>query len=183
MHEIAHIFGAYHTHDATKYTPVIDTCGTSCPAYVAKSATIMSYCQACSGGIGFIEYTFGGKYKGTGDRAKSTSYDRTPTLAGTVSTDPARINAQMWKHVSGLGTCTAVPPVCFSSYMSLNLILNCTVSCIYAPHRPRPQPPCPAGQTRVEVQVTPDSQCPDDTSWSLVNACTNQVVVSGGRPR
>ena len=48
MHELGRNFGSHHTHSA-QYNPVVDTCGTSCPAQLplAKSATIMSYCHGC----------------------------------------------------------------------------------------------------------------------------------------
>ncbi|KAL3761984.1 hypothetical protein ACHAW5_006490 [Stephanodiscus triporus] len=63
MHEIGHNFGSGHTHD--DYSPVIDTCGTSCPTGLplAKSTTIMSYCDLCTGGDSNLAYTFGGNIK------------------------------------------------------------------------------------------------------------------------
>lgn len=41
-----------------------------------------------------IEYSFGGKYRGSGSRADVNSYDNSP-LAGNVSYEPRRINAKM----------------------------------------------------------------------------------------
>ena len=112
MHEIGHNFGSGHTHD--DYSPLIDTCGTSCPAGLppglplAKSTTIMSYCHLCNGGFTNLAYSFGGKYKGIGLRSDPLSYDN--AVAGTISTNPRRVNAKMWQHVSSRGACTNVPP-------------------------------------------------------------------------
>ncbi len=105
MHELGHNFGTGHTHEG--YSPVVDTCGTSCPVELplAKSATIMSYCHVCSGGLDNVEYTFGGKYSGSGSRSDVSSYYNTP-LAGTVSSEPRRVTAMMNAHVSSRGTCT-----------------------------------------------------------------------------
>ena len=112
-YELGHNFGSWHTHDNFQYSPRIDTCGIvgSCSSQfpLSKSATIMSYCHACNGGLGNVAYTFGGKYKGTGSRSDPNSYNNAP-LAGTVSFEPRRVNAKMWAHVSSRGTCTQ-PPV------------------------------------------------------------------------
>ena len=107
MHELGHNFNSAHTHDAGYYSPVVDTCGTSCPSQLplAKSSTIMSYCHLCSGSYANIDYTFGGNYTGTGSRGDINSYYNS-NLAGTVSTDPRRVNVKMWEHVSSRGTCT-----------------------------------------------------------------------------
>ena len=51
-----------------------------------------------------MDYTFGGKYTGTGVRSDVNSYSNSP-LAGTISTEPRRVNAKMWAHVSSR-TCT-----------------------------------------------------------------------------
>ena len=109
MHELGHNFNTAHTHDG--YSPLVDTCGVSCPSQLplAKSATIMSYCDLCPGGIENYAHTFGGKYKGTGSRSDPNSYNNSP-LAGTVSFEPRRVNAKMWASVSSRGTCTQ-PPV------------------------------------------------------------------------
>jgi hypothetical protein len=100
MHELGHNFGSGHTHNGG-YVPVIDTCGTTCPSQLplAKSATIMSYCHSCIGGMANMAYTFGGKYKGVGSRGDVNSYDNSP-LAGAISNEPRRVNAKMWAHVS-----------------------------------------------------------------------------------
>lgn len=107
MHELGHNFNSDHTHS---YSPVIDTCGSSCPAQLplAKSATIMSYCHQCSGSYSNIQYTFGGKYSGVGLRSDMNSYSNSPLAGlGTVSIEPRRVNAKMWSHVSSRGTCTS----------------------------------------------------------------------------
>jgi len=112
MHELGHNFGTSHTHDS--YSPQVDTCGVSFPGScssqlpLAKSATIMSYCYLCNGGLENIAHTFGGKYKGTGSRSDPNSYNNSP-LAGTVSFEPRRVNAKMWTSVSLCGACTKPP--------------------------------------------------------------------------
>ena len=65
----------------------------------------MSYCHLCGGGYANIDYTFGGKYSGTGSRSSIYSYSNSP-LAGAVSAEPRQVNAKMWNHVSTRGTCT-----------------------------------------------------------------------------
>lgn len=50
MHEIGHSFGSDHTHEKSAYSPLVDTCGMNvCPSVLplAKSATLMSYCDLC----------------------------------------------------------------------------------------------------------------------------------------
>ena len=119
MHEVGHNFNSGHTHD---YSPVIDTCGTACPAGLplAKSSTIMSYCHGCNGGYTNMDYTFGGKYKGSGIRSDINSYNNSP-LAGTISFEPRRVSALMWQHVSSRGTCTNVP------FTGVSILLNITM--------------------------------------------------------
>ena len=120
MHELGHNFGSGHTHDG--YNPVVDTCGTSCaidqcgvscPAQLplAKSATIMSYCDMCNGRDSNMDYTFGGKYV-SGPRNIMASYKNSPLAGlGVVSNEPRRVNAKMWSHVSTrTRSCTQPPP-------------------------------------------------------------------------
>ena len=53
-----------------------------------------------------MDYTFGGKYKGTGSRSDINSYDNSPLAGlGTISSEPRQVNAKMWAHVSSR-TCT-----------------------------------------------------------------------------
>ena len=133
MHELGHNFNSGHTHDG-RYSPRVDTCGCpysngpdscagSCPSELplAKSATLMSYCHLCPGNYGNIDYTFGGKYRGTGSRGAIGSYTNSP-LAGTVSNEPRQVNVKMWNHVSSAGTCTEPHSIAVS--MSPNLILS-----------------------------------------------------------
>jgi len=100
MHELGHNFGSGHTHNGG-YLPVIDTCGTTCPARLpvrlplAKSSMIMSYCHICTGGYSNMDYIFGGKYKGTGSRSDINSYDNSPLAGlGTISSNPRQVNAR-----------------------------------------------------------------------------------------
>ena len=124
MHEIGHSFGAYHTHNEI-YTPRIDTCGCftgegfcmdeMCPAQfpLERGATLMSYCHLCGDEFfdiySNIAYTFGGKYKGSGNRGSINSYINSPLLVGDVNKEPRQVNVLMYNHVSSLGECTRVP--------------------------------------------------------------------------
>ena len=55
-----------------------------------------------------MDYTFGGKYIGSGSRGDINSYTNTD-LAGTVSAEPRQVNARMYSHVSSRGSCLGVP--------------------------------------------------------------------------
>ena len=127
MHEIGHNFNSGHTHDGG-YSPRVDTCGCpysnghcadSCPSQLPlpKSATLMSYCHLCSGGYSNTDFTFGGKYSGTGPRDNINSYTNSP-LAGSVSNNPRQVNVRMWGHVSSRGTCTEPYPIGVVSYFA-----------------------------------------------------------------
>ena len=52
-----------------------------------------------------MDYTFGGKYSGSGDRSDINSYYNSP-LQGSVSFEPRRVAAKMNAHVMSRGTCT-----------------------------------------------------------------------------
>ena len=162
MHELGHNFGTGHTHDG-EYSPRIDTCGISCPPQLplAKSATIMSYCHGCSGGLANVAYTFGGKYKGFGSRGDANSYNNSP-LVGTVSTEPRRVNAKMYNHVSSRGTCTQQPP-----------------------STPTPTPPAPTPPTTGTLgdweQCSSNSQCRNGCcSGMYSNGVLKCTPLSGG---
>ena len=131
MHELGHNFNSGHTHESGSYSPVIDTCGISCPSQLplAKSSTIMSYCHLCSGNYANMDYTFGGKYKGAGLRIDINSYNNS-ALAGTVSTEPRRVNVKMWEHVFTRGTCTAPPSVGVSIYFC-SISISCSFHTAY----------------------------------------------------
>ena len=62
-----------------------------------------------SGGYGNMDYTFGGKYNGSGDRSVISSYINSPSLVGDVSSEPRQVNAKMYSHVSTRGECLSVP--------------------------------------------------------------------------
>ena len=66
-HEIGHNFNSRHTHDVSGYNPVVDECGNGeCNSLVtgepvsSGEASIMSYCNKCSGGINNMGTSFGG---------------------------------------------------------------------------------------------------------------------------
>ncbi|KAL9178483.1 hypothetical protein ACHAXT_001821 [Thalassiosira profunda] len=123
-HEIGHNFNSLHTHTTglegiPGYSPVVDNCTPvngqmQCPLDLPLegSATIMSYCHLCNGGLQNIDYTFGGKYTGgatgSGSRGDLDSYENSP-LAGGVSFEPRRVNKVMWEHISTRGDCAEAP--------------------------------------------------------------------------
>ena len=70
-----------------------------CPAELpsARTSTLMSYCYRCDGGMDNMAYTFGGTYKGLGDRGVVDNYDNSVTL---FNTEARRVNVKMYTHVS-----------------------------------------------------------------------------------
>ena len=113
-HEIGHSLGSGHTYDA--YTPPVDTCGTSvCPNALPQddAATIMSYCNFCSGGLNNVAMTFGGVWDGMGDQSDVSNWVRSPQLAvpgfpygsTTVSKDPQRVSHLIWTTLESKGVC------------------------------------------------------------------------------
>ena len=60
-------------------------------------------------GVPVISYTFGGKYKGVGDRGDFNNYDNTPGI-GDFNINPRRVNAVMFDFVSSRGSCVAITP-------------------------------------------------------------------------
>lgn len=78
-----------------------------CPAELpsSRTSTLMSYCYLCDGGMDNMAYTFGGTYKGSGDRGVVDSYDNSVTL---FNTEARRVNVKMYTHVS-TSSCTSIP--------------------------------------------------------------------------
>eukprot|EP00984_Skeletonema_dohrnii_P035982 scaffold36441_cov150-Skeletonema_dohrnii-CCMP3373.AAC.1 len=111
-HEIGHNFNSGHTFNG--YSPAVDPCmqNSECPDYTLEddSATLMSYCHMC-GGFRKVEYTFGGEYKGSGNKSQLSNWKRSNKLGNTkTSTDPQRVPHKMRQHVSTRGNCVALPP-------------------------------------------------------------------------
>lgn len=108
-----------------------------------------------------VDYTFGGKYSGSGSRGDSNSYTNSP-LSGSISTEPRRVNAKMYQHVSSR-SCTSVPPP-----------TGPTQNPTPAPSpEPSPRPPCTGAL--VEVDVLTDGY-PSETDWTIVDTCTGATV-------
>jgi len=116
MHEVGHNFGSGHTHDAGDYSPVIDTCGNTCPSGSATQwSTIMSYCHLCSGGDNNIYYSFGGSWSGSGSKTDINNWIEEPVLTANAngartSVNPKRCSNKMYNHVASptRSTCTAI---------------------------------------------------------------------------
>jgi len=110
-HELGHNFGSFHTHDITNgYDPLIDACGNGdCTSLVTGSqissgeASIMSYCQACPGGVSNIGLTFGGHWN-EDDRSNVSNWVDTDSTVP-FSQDPRRVPKVMYDNVSVKGTC------------------------------------------------------------------------------
>lgn len=104
-------------------------------------------------GLANIDYTFGGKYLGSGDRTEISSYENSP-LAGSINNESRRVNVAMFDHVSTRGMCTQVS----------------------APPSPPPTPnPTTCEGMVLTVKLTTDTR-PEETSWTLTHTGTNQVV-------
>eukprot|EP01082_Thalassiosira_pseudonana_P005220 g4797.t1 g4797 contig17:57986-65940(-) len=129
-HEIGHNFGAYHTHDANAWDPLIDSCGlNTCNGVSTGAATIMSYCHLCSGEVSNIALSFGG-YWNEGDRNNIDNWTNDPGVVS-FGTDPKRVAKSMWEFVSTRGTCVApygaVPSVSCSQNSDCHDGNACTV--------------------------------------------------------
>jgi len=113
-HELGHSLGSAHTFDG--YDPPIDSCdGEACPAGLAatNSATVMSYCKFCDGGLDNIALTLGGIWNGSGSKHDINSWNKNPYLTGNVSTDPKRVSHRIWTRLHSKKECmepALIPP-------------------------------------------------------------------------
>eukprot|EP00804_Cyclotella_cryptica_P008412 CCRYP_003932-RD/>CCRYP_003932-RD protein AED:0.26 eAED:0.31 QI:423/0.87/0.88/1/0.5/0.33/9/0/936 len=138
MHEIGHNFASGHSHDTNYYSPVIDTCGSSCPTSPgSKWSTIMSYCQHCPGDYGNLMYSFGGIYDGSGPKSDIANWIDKPELVANYdsahkSVVPRREAHKMYSHVSSRGSCVVPPvppvPVKFAVYDSILKVPKCSTA-------------------------------------------------------
>lgn len=110
-HELGHSLGSGHTYDA--YEPSVDTCGRVCTLSeelksdpvglpLDNSATIMSYCNFCSGGVTNVAFTYGGIWNGMTPRSDIGHWRNHPDIAGlgTVSVEPRRVSHTIWNVLS-----------------------------------------------------------------------------------
>ena len=105
-HEIGHSLGSGHTFD--DYDPPVDTCGDTCPSGLPNdnSATLMSYCNFCSGGLDNIAMTYGGKWDGQGSKSDASSWMTNPQLAKSpVSKKAQRVSHHIWSSLLAKGEC------------------------------------------------------------------------------
>ena len=120
-HELGHSLGSGHTYD--DYEPVVDTCGAVCtlgdgfksdPAGLPldHSATIMSYCNFCTGGMNNIALTYGGLWDGNAPRTDIGHWVNHPDIAGvgTVSVEPRRVSHTIWNVLSDKAQECVEPP-------------------------------------------------------------------------
>jgi hypothetical protein len=111
-HELGHQFGSEHTHNSCAYSPIIDGCGLSagnstceqgtqdCTVGQARTATIMSYCHLCSGGMANMQMTFGPRVI-----ARMTSYIASLTCSNTL--DPPTLDSVTISPAGQL--CSGIP--------------------------------------------------------------------------
>jgi len=123
-HELGHSLGSGHTFDG--YDPPVDGCGactvkpqsqggnpeinrdsvTGLPR--ENSATIMSYCNFCDGGLDNIAITFGGVWNGQGSRGDIEQWINHPDIVGDVSKEPRRVSHNIWSKLDSK-ECTSPP--------------------------------------------------------------------------
>ncbi|KAL7456483.1 hypothetical protein ACHAWC_007979 [Mediolabrus comicus] len=110
-HELGHSLGSGHSYDA--YEPPVDDCGRVCTLSeemksdpvglpLDNSATLMSYCNFCSGGVTNIAFTYGGIWNGMTPRSDIGHWRNHPDIAGlgTVSVEPRRVSHTIWNVLS-----------------------------------------------------------------------------------
>lgn len=99
-----HSLGSGHTFDS--YDPPVDTCGVSCPEELPKenSASVMSYCNFCEGGVSNIALTLGGEHNGAGAKTNLTTWQPHPNLALSNVTDkPERVSHHVYSTLLAKG--------------------------------------------------------------------------------
>ena len=104
LNRIGHSLGSGHTFDS--YDPPVDTCGDSCPEELPKenSASVMSYCNFCEGGVSNIALTLGGEHSGAGAKADLATWQPHPNLALSDMTDkPERISHHVYSTLLAKG--------------------------------------------------------------------------------
>ncbi|KAL7499780.1 hypothetical protein ACHAWT_007894 [Skeletonema menzelii] len=120
-HELGHSLGSGHTYD--DYEPAVDTCGALCTLSdelksdpvglpLDHSATIMSYCNFCTGGVDNIALTYGGLWDGNTPQSDIGHWMNHPDIAGigTVSVEPKRVSHTIWNALSDKAQECVEPP-------------------------------------------------------------------------
>ena len=114
-HEIGHSLGSGHTFDG--YDPPVDVCGactvkpqadgggeatrnTVAGLPLPNSATVMSYCNFCDGGMSNIAITLGGVWDGIGSKADIAHWTNHPDIRGSVSNEPRRVSHNIWSKLA-----------------------------------------------------------------------------------
>jgi len=109
-HEVGHSLGSDHTFE---YETPVDTCQlNTCPPQlpIKNSATIMSYCNFCDGGLSNIAMSLGGVWNEVGPRGSLSSWIPAPELVGSLNTNPKRVSHKIWNTLNSKGECILPPP-------------------------------------------------------------------------
>mmetsp|Transcript_280 Transcript_280/g.566 ORF Transcript_280/g.566 Transcript_280/m.566 type:complete len:885 (-) Transcript_280:46-2700(-) len=122
-HEIGHSLGSGHTFDG--YDPPVDVCGLACTVTAQEgedessatvdglprenSATIMSYCNFCDGGLNNIAITLGGVWDGAQPKTDIEHWGNHPDIQGDVSVEPWRVSHNIWQKLAAKGDCVTPP--------------------------------------------------------------------------
>mmetsp|Transcript_20581 Transcript_20581/g.42405 ORF Transcript_20581/g.42405 Transcript_20581/m.42405 type:complete len:961 (+) Transcript_20581:126-3008(+) len=127
-HELGHSLGSGHTFDA--YDPPVDHCGICAEQPgddlvidglpLKSSATLMSYCNFCAGGLPNVATTLGGVWTGVEPRGEISNWINHPAIvASKVSAEPRRVSNTVWNILASKGNCVE-PPYRLNSVQGCN---------------------------------------------------------------
>ena len=154
------IQGSGHSFD--DYDPPVDTCGDTCPSElpIDNSATLMSYCNFCSGGLDNIAMTYGGKWDGQGSKSDGSSWVTNPQLAKSpVSKRAHRVNHHIWSSLLSKGECIR-PTTGLAGFKSLSDPEEEEVTTSPPTKAPSYFPDVPQDDGRIWAE--PDVHCKDE---------------------
>ena len=114
LFSLLHLYYTDHTFENEAFKPRVDTCGLAeCPKQLplANSASIMSYCDFCDGGLSNVALSMGGVWTGEHPRLDIKNWEASKEFAElTVSKNPERVSHQIWKTLYSKGHCVIAKP-------------------------------------------------------------------------